>query len=88
MIRRSKRIAVHLSVVFVSLVVAVGLTLGVVQYFESRRSQVASAEKAFTSANKAITVKVSDIFRPAELAVELVSRNPVMTATSLEDRLG
>ncbi|MEQ9326069.1 MAG: cache domain-containing protein [Rhodospirillales bacterium] len=86
--RRSKRIAFHLSVVFVSLVVTVGVTLGVVQYIENRQNQLDSAEKAFTAANKAITVKVSDIFRPAELAVELVSRNPVMTATTLADRLG
>lgn len=88
LIRRSKRIAVHLSVIFVSLVVAVGVTLGVVQYFENREQQARLAEKAFAAANKAITVKVSDIFRPAELAVELVSRNPVMTATTLQDRLG
>ncbi|MRG72826.1 HD domain-containing protein [Alphaproteobacteria bacterium HT1-32] len=88
MIRRSKRIAVHLSVIFVSLVVAVGVTLGVVQYFENREQQARLAEKAFAAANKAITVKVSDIFRPAELAVELVSRNPVMTAMTLQDRLG
>tara|TARA_R110002110_G_scaffold36071_3_gene120811 strand:+ start:5867 stop:8758 length:2892 start_codon:yes stop_codon:yes gene_type:complete len=79
---------VHLSVIFVSLVVAVGVTLGVVQYFENRTQQANLAEKAFAAANKAITVKVSDIFRPAELAVELVSRNPVMTATTLQDRLG
>ncbi|MEQ9200779.1 MAG: cache domain-containing protein, partial [Rhodospirillales bacterium] len=78
----------HLSVIFVSLVVAVGVMLGVVQYFENRSQQAMLAEKAFAAANKAITVKVSDIFRPAELAVELVSRNPVMTATTLQDRLG
>jgi HD-GYP domain-containing protein (c-di-GMP phosphodiesterase class II) len=86
--RRSKRIAFHLSVVFVSLVVAVGVTLGIIQYIENRGNQLAAAEKAFSAANKAITVKVSDIFRPAELAVELVSRNPVMMATTLTDRLG
>ncbi|RLA31644.1 MAG: hypothetical protein DRR03_09440, partial [Gammaproteobacteria bacterium] len=83
-----RRIAVHLTVVFVSLVLAVGLILGVSQYLDNTRRQVAATEQRFAITNKAISVKVSDIFRPGELAVELISRSPVMSAMTLEDRLG
>jgi hypothetical protein len=83
-----RRLAVHLSVVFVSLVLAVGLVLGVSQYLDNTRRLAAATEERFVISNEAISAKVSDIFRPAELAVELVSRNPLMAATTLADRLG
>ena len=82
---RGRRISVHLTVVFVSLVLAVGLVLGVAQYVDNTRRQVAATEQRFAITNKAISGKVSDIFRPGELAIELISRSPVMTVTTLDD---
>jgi HD-GYP domain-containing protein (c-di-GMP phosphodiesterase class II)/HAMP domain-containing protein len=85
---RGRRISVQLMVVFISLVLGVGLTLGVTQYRENTRQQETAVAKRFAITNKAISAKVSDIFRPAELAVELISRGAVMNAPTLEDRLG
>ena len=60
---RGRRISVQLMVVFISLVLGVGLTLGVTQYRENTRQQEAAVAKRFAITNKAISAKVSDIFR-------------------------
>ncbi|MDA0218991.1 MAG: metal-dependent phosphohydrolase [Proteobacteria bacterium] len=73
--------------VFVTLMLVVSAIIATVQYIDSSRERVAAAEQSFAAAEIAISAHLSDIFRPAEMATEVVGQNPVMLAPTTQTRL-
>lgn len=84
---RGTRIAVRLSSVFVGLVLAVGLLLGSVQYFQNTRRLLTEAERDFAFAGALIQAELGQILGAAELVTERASVDPIVTAETLADRL-
>ena len=82
-----RRISVHLSVVFVTLLVVVSGIIASVQYVESSRQRVATAEQGFAAAEIALSAHLVDILRSAEMAAEVIGQSPLVLQPGIEQRL-
>jgi len=87
MLLRERRITVHLSVAFTGLLVLVACIIATVQYLENSRQNVEAAEERFSAAQIAISARIEEIFRPANLALEVVRQSSIVRAPTLEARL-
>ncbi len=84
---RRRSLMVHLSTIITLLVIGVGGALGTAAYLNSARLLEEAARSQLLAGGTTISARLLAAYKPAELAVEMLSRDPLMEARTLGERV-